>query len=137
MLINGNRNSRKELKKVSDQSCRHIRTHIVVWREHETWRRLAFSLHFISFAGQQTCREKVLCFPQDILPGMSGIDNTNAMGNNVWSPGSSGFIQLHKPSRSHSPLGPCIKITHIYSESLLDIFVVSWASFLEEIIFSS
>jgi len=36
--------------------------------------------------------KKVLYFPQNILPGMSGIDKTNTEGNNGCSHGSAVFL---------------------------------------------
>lgn len=52
LFILEKKDEKKGKGRTNDQSCRHIRADIVVWRQHETWRRLAFfsSSHFHCWA---------------------------------------------------------------------------------------
>lgn len=53
---------------------------------YENSKKLEGDLHFFiipfPLLGNSCEEKKVLYFPQNILPGMSGIINTNAKGNN-------------------------------------------------------
>lgn len=111
------------------------------WNLKETCIFLSFCFHCWATSAK---RKKVLYFPQDILPGMSGIDNTSAKGNNGWSHGSAlvhSQASLSKTNSSGLTVlgGYALKqLGYIHSVCLShpDTFVVASASSSEETIFS-
>lgn len=109
--------------RTNDQNCRHIRTDIVVWKQQETWRRLACFHHSISIAGQQLWGEKSTIFSSK-YPPWNVRNYQHQRKRKQWliswfcSCPLASFPQQNKPFRSHSPWGPCIKITQLYSQSL-------------------